>query len=164
MIASSEFEDTDIWNGILVAWAKSGHPDASSHISRWIHRLIKYAHDNHLSGMVNTSTLNKLLECYALMGTIEGTKSLETLLKWMENQDNPLLKPDSQSYFEQILAWCKAGNPDQAEMSLRRLCSKITRENAEISVINREYFNIVIDTWSVSKQRQAGEKERVFSI
>ena len=158
MISSPGFEYSNVFDGVLVAWANSGHPDASTHISQWIQRLIKYAHDNQLSGIVNTSTLNKLLESFALMGTIEGTKSLETLLQWMENQDNPLLKPDSQSYFEQILGWCKAGKPDQAEISLRRLCSKIKQEHAGTSMINREYFGIVIEAWSDSKQRQAGKR------
>ena len=157
-ISFAELEETAIWDGVLVAWAQSGHTDATVYISKWIQRLIKYGEEHHVPEMVTTSTLNKLLECYSLMGTVEGAESTEALIEWMKNQDNAALKPDGDSYYCQILAWCKAGKPDQAEIALRRFCRRVHEQSLNGSAIDHRYFNIVIDAWSSSQDSRQAEK------
>ena len=164
-ISFAELEETAVWDGVLVAWARSGHADAAVYISKWIQRLIKYGEENHVPEMVTTSTLNKLLECYSLMGTIEGAQSTEALIKWMKNQDTAALKPNGDSYYCQILAWCKAGKPDQAEIALRSFCTRVREQSLDVSAIDHRYFNIVIDAWSLSQDsRQAEKAMGVFNL
>ena len=164
-ISFAELEESRVWDGVLVAWAQSGHTDAAVYTSKWIQRLIKYGEENHVPEMVTTTTLNKLLECYALMGTFEGAQSTEALCEWMENQDNAALKPDGDSYYHQILAWCKAGKPDQAEIALRSFCTRVREQSLDASVIDHRHFNLVIDAWSSSQDsRQTVKAMGVFNL
>ena len=164
-ISFTELEESRIWDGVLVAWARSGHTDATVYISKWIQRLIKYGEENHVPEMVTTSTLNKLLQCYSLMGTVDGAKSTEALIEWMENLNNAALKPDGDSYYNQIFAWCKAGKPDQAEIALRRFCTRVHEQSSDASAIDHRFFNIVIDAWSSSQDsRQAEKAMGVFNL
>ena len=164
-ISFAELQETAVWDGVLVAWARSGHTDATVYISKWIQRLIKYGEENHVPEMVTTSTLNNLLQFYSLMGTVEGAQSTEALIEWMENLNNAALKPDGDSYYNQIVAWCKAGKPDQAEIALRSFCTRVNEQSLDASVIDHRHFNLVIDVWSSSQDsRQAEKAMGVFNL
>ena len=156
-ISTEEGKLTVIWDRALVAWARSIHPDARVFFCQWIQRLLKYSVENQLPGKITIDTLNNVLRNFASIGTVKGAMSAETLLKWMENQDNSLLKRNSSSYLQHILAWCKAGKPHEAETSLRRVCENIYDET---SLINPRCFISVIDAWASTDHPQRKEKAR----
>ena len=159
-----------VWEGVLVAWASSRHPQAGDHVARIIQQLQSMSAPQHSksrtskatatatstnTASITTSTLNKVLGCYALQGTPQSTQQAQELFDWMKGQQ-PGLWPDSESYFSLILAWCKSHQPYRAQAVLKELCDKVQAGTFPTSALEARHFNIVLDAWSKHRRPAKG--------
>jgi pentatricopeptide repeat protein len=169
--------DIDCWNGVLVAWAKSGHEDATERTATVIQWLQEMSSKNdgkkQGDGFLDVTTYNALLSCFARSPNPQnGARLAQDLLDWMEKEqekvgDSRQAQPDGDTYLACIAAWRNAKNPVRAQAVMDKLCDKVLTQRQHqgveraTSLIDRRHFNIVMASWAESMDRRQSRKEQL---
>uniref|UniRef100_A0A7S3DQB4 Pentacotripeptide-repeat region of PRORP domain-containing protein n=1 Tax=Entomoneis paludosa TaxID=265537 RepID=A0A7S3DQB4_9STRA len=145
--------DIDAWDGVLTAWAASGDPGAVKKITEMIDWIKTNSGGN--GNALSRSTYNTLMAGHAQQGTKAAAQSADDLCKWMSESDDKDVKPDYDTYKNQLLAWKNAEDPDRADKTLRTLCEQVRKGALSPTVLGPTHFTIVIGAWANSKQPEA---------
>lgn len=179
--------DIDCWNGVLVAWAQSGHEDATERtatVIQWLQEMSKNKsndgkHNN--DDFLTVKTYNTLLGCFARSpNPQQGARLAQDLLEWMEEEYEKVdetrrgqgLQPDGNTYLACITAWRNAKNPVRAQAVLDKFCDRLLTQRQKrggqlqdvettTSVIDRRHFHIAMAAWAESLDPKQGKKEQL---
>jgi pentatricopeptide repeat protein len=179
--------DIDCWNGVLVAWAQSGHEDATMRtaaVIQWLQDMGKNKNkggENDDDDFLSVKTYNTLLGCFARSpDPQQGARLAQDLLEWMEQENEKVhdtrqghrLQPDGNSYLACITAWRNAKDPARAQAVLDKFCDKLRShrqkrdgEHQDVqtspSIIDRRHFHIAMAAWAESLDPKRGKKEQL---
>ena len=145
--------------GVLTSWARSGERDATERVALIIQQLENFLSQQNSKYTLSVSTYNTLLTCYAQHQTGSfGMRLANDLLRWMEQQENEVAKPNEQSYLSMMCACWNAKEPEQCDKWLRTLLSNVREGVMRKDVLTQQHFNTAIAAWADSKSRRAGKK------
>jgi pentatricopeptide repeat protein len=180
--------DVECWHGVLVAWAQSGHEDATARVAtviQWLQEMSNNKSSNdgkkQNDGFLTVKTYNTLLGCFARSPNPEqGARLAQDLLEWMVQQDEKVddsrqgqsLQPDGNTYLACIAAWRNAKNPVRAQAVLDRFCDRLLTQRKKrdeehqdvettTSMIDRRHFHIAMAAWAESMDPNQGKKEQL---
>ena len=150
----------EVWEGFLASWAESKDINAGRYVALVLQQLLQLAQDKNLDGIVTTATMNIVLGCYAVQGTVDGAKTAQGFLDWMVERadEKPELKPDGDSYLLTMLAWCRSFQAEKGERILHDFCEKIKTGTYDRGAIDQRHFNVVMDAWANSSRPEAAKK------
>lgn len=168
--AAEKMTLTSIWNGVLEAWVKSGHPETTQRVSKIVRHMEERAKNDEFC-RPNVNTYNILLNCSATNHQgkyTENAQQAQHLLDQMQNGEIGI-KPNSISFDTVMTAWCKANYPDNAEELLVRMCkdavaaSKDSKAQAVVKPTARN-FTTVMNGWATIAKKHPGRQQPLQRI